>query len=187
MSKRTNQVEASDLLAELADSRHIFQTKGGKTIELVPIPPLQAQRVREGSLRKAIELYGEAVKPTYKTEMDEVFEHDETTLATDEDRAAWDTWKRTQAQHDAYVSNKMLEFFIYHGVKADPDADPAWEEMQRYFDVEIPTNPVARKIHYVQTEYIFDAEDINQLGIRLMEMAGVRPEVVEAAAASFRS
>lgn len=187
--KQPTATEVADVVAGLQDSRHIYTTKGGEQIELLPIPQLQAERVREGALRKAAELYGEAVKPTYTIEdTGETFEHDEESIkdAGDDVRAAWAKWQETVGQHEAYVNRRMMEFFFYHGIKADPDADTAWEEEQKFFDIDIPSNPVERKIHYVQTRYIYDREDMEQITLRMLQLAGAREEVIEAAENTFR-
>lgn len=173
------------------DHPRLFTTSGGKQIELQPVPQLQVQRAKEGAERKAIELYGEAKKPTYTMpETDEVVEHDEITiadeLATDEDKAAWAKYQGIHAQHQAYINQKVLDFWFYHGVKADPDADTSWEDTQRFFDIEIPTDPIARKIHYVQTELVFGSDDIEQIITRIMSLAGVREELIQSSLNSFR-
>lgn len=169
------------------DERFTYTTAGGKVVNLKPVPPLQAQMVRDAAHKAAIKEYGEPVKPTYKTEADEVFEHDPTTLTTDEEKAAWLEYKRIEAAVDAAVSEKMLRFFLYHGVDAKPQDDGQWEAEQRFFGIEVPDDPIERKVHYIQSELIFAASDIQGITTKLLEMAGVRPEVVEAATATFRS
>jgi hypothetical protein len=169
------------------DERFTYTTAGGKTLNLSPVQPLQAQMVRDAEYKAAIKKHGEPVKPTYKTEADEVFEHDPTTLTTDEEKAAWLEYKRIEAAIDAQVSEKMLRFFLYHGVDIDPDGDKKWQAEQEYFGLEVPNDPIERKVHYIQSELIFAASDIQGITTKLLEMAGVRPEVVEAAQATFRS
>jgi hypothetical protein len=174
-------------MATKKDERITYMTAGGKEITLSLVPPLQAQMVRDAAQKAAIKELGDPVKPTYKTEADEIFTHDETTLTTDEEKAAWTEYKRVEAAVDAQVSEKMLRFFLYHGVNVDPDEDTTWRAEQEFFGLEIPTDPIGRKVHYIQTVLIFSASDIQGITTKLLEMAGVRPEVVEAATATFRS
>lgn len=163
-----------------------YVTSGGKEIELTLVPPLQAQMARNAAIKEATALYGEAKCPTYTTAMDEVLPHDETTLETDEDKAAWKKYQKVLAKHDEHVGQATMRFFLFYGVNADPDADTSWEARQRVFKIEIPSDPIERKIHYIQTELIFSRDDIEQITTRLMTMGGVRPEMVEAAVSSFR-
>ncbi len=172
-------------MAKQADQRR-FMTSGGKEIELTLVPPLQAQMARDAAEKEAIQLYGKATRPTYRTAMDEELPHDETTLETDEDRAAWKKYLETQGKIDAHVGQASMRFFLFYGVNADPDADTSWEKRQRAFKIEIPEDDIERKIHYIQTELIFSASDIQEITTRLMTMSGVRPEAVEAAVSSFR-
>lgn len=163
----------------------LFMTSGGKQIELSMLPPLQAQMVQDAAQKEAVKLYGEAVRPTYETEAGEELPHDKDSLQTDEERAAWAKYQEILQQHQAHVSEKMLRFFLYYGVKADPDKDEGWQERQRFFGIEIPDDPIARKIHYIQSELIFSADDLQEITRRVMTLGGVRPEVVDAAAATF--
>jgi hypothetical protein len=163
-----------------------FTTSGGKEIELTLIPPLQAEMARDAAQKEAIQLYGEAVRPTYITAMDETLPHDATTLETDEDRVAWAKYEDITAKHAAHVGQATMRFFLFYGVNVDPDADTAWEKRQRAFKIEIPEDEIERKIHYIQTELIYSRDDLEQITTRLMTLGGVRPEVVTAAASSFR-
>lgn len=178
-------------MAPTKNDPRLYMTAGGKQVELTLIPPLQAQMVRDAAEREAIKQFGEAKKPTYKTEMDEVLEHDETSITDertpDEDKAAWLKWQETQASIDNHIAQQMMRFFLYYGVAVDPDTDTTWQGRQKFFGIEIPEDPIERKIHYIQTEMIFSPDDIQGITTRLMTLAGVRQEVVDAAVNSFRS
>lgn len=171
--------------------RNIFVTQAGKKVELAPVSQMDVQRVREGAARKAAELYGTATKPTYRTEMGEEIEHDEATIAdertSDEEKAAWEKWKSIQSRTDAYVNNKVMEFFLYHGVKVNAEDDADWIAEQAFFDIATADNPIQRKIDYIYSRLIYTAEDIREVTIRIMALAGVDEEVVRAHINSFRN
>lgn len=141
--------------------------------------------VQDAAQKEAVKLHGEAVRPTYHTSAGEDLPHDVSSLETDEDRAAWEKYQNIVQKHQAHVSEKMLRFFLYYGVKVNPDDDQGWQERQQFFGIEIPDDPIARKIHYIQSELIFSADDLQQITRRVMTLGGVRPEVVDAAAATF--
>lgn len=182
MSKKTETVEQLP--------RNIFTTQAGKKVELAPVSQMDVQRVRDGAARKAAELYGTATKPTYRTEMDEELDHDEATIAdertSDEEKVAWEKWKSIQSRTNAYVNNKVMEFFLYHGVKINPDDDKDWVEEQSFFNIQTADNPIQRKIDYIYSRLIYTAEDIQEVTIKIMVLAGVDEEVIRAHINSFR-
>lgn len=178
MAKKNNEfVEQEDL--------HLFTTSSGKQVKLSLFPPLQAQMVEEAARKEAIKLYGEAVRPTYHTEADEDLPHDESTLETDEDKAKWLAYQDLLTKHQTHVGNKMMRFVLYYGVDEKPDDEAEWQERQRYFGIEIPDDPIGRKIHYIQSELIYSAADVQEIMRRIMVLSGVRAEVIDAAAATF--
>lgn len=171
----------------IVDGRYFYTNMVGDSIELTHFPPLQASLAEQAARQRAYEQFGEPVKPTYTVEdTGETFEHDETTLETDEQRAAWEKWKQTTESVTAYVGEQMMRFFLFYGVKANPKDDPEWEARQLHFGIKIPTDPIDKKIHYVQTELVYGQKDIADIARYLMTLAGVREELISAAADSFR-
>lgn len=167
------------------DDPKVFTTSGGKQIRLSLFPPLQMQMMQDAAKKKAIKDFGEAVRPTYRTSAGEDFPHDETTLETDEDKAAWAKYQEILAKHSEYVGTKTMRFVLFYGVDMNPDDDPEWQERQKYWDIEIPDGPIDRKIHYIQSEFIFSQSDIEQIMYRIAKMSGVRQEAIDAASATF--
>ena len=62
-----------------------------------------------------------------------------------------------------------------------------WRSIQEYFGVEIPTDPIAVRSHYVKTEILSSADDIQNLMKTLLEASGIDPLILEAAQNSFRN
>lgn len=167
------------------DDPHLFTTSSGKQIRLSLFPPLQMQMMQDAAGKEAAKLYGEAVRPTYTTSADEVMPHDESTLETDEDRAAWAKYQGILNKHTMHVGEKTMRFVLFYGVDMNPDDDPDWQARQQFFGIEIPDDPIGRKIHYIQTEFIYTRADIEEIMYRIAEMSGVRREVIDASAATF--
>lgn len=167
------------------DDPSLFTTSGGKQIRLSLFPPLQMQMVQEAAKKRAIKEFGEAVRPTYHTEAGEDLPHDEDSLETDEDRAAWKKYQDILKKHAEYVGAKTMRFVLFYGVDMNPEDDQNWQNRQQFWDIEIPDDPIERKIHYIQSELIFSQSDIEQILYRIAKMSGVKPEVVDAAAATF--
>lgn len=169
------------------DGKYFYTNKGGLTFELKPFPPLQAPLAEQAARKRAAEQFGEPVKPRYQVEeTGEWFDHDETTLTTDEHRAEWDKYQATIKKTNEYVGDQMMRFFLFYGVNVNPDHDQEWETRQRHFGIEIPADPIDRKIHYIQTELVFSGSDIQEISTYLMTLAGVKEEMIEAATNSFR-
>lgn len=177
MAKKNEFVEQEDL--------HLFTTSSGKQIRLSLFPPLQLQMMQTAAEKEAAKLYGEAVRPTYRTSADEELPADESTLETDEDRAAWAKYQEITQKHAEHVGNKTMRFILFYGVDVNPDDDPEWRARQEFFGIEIPDDPIGRKIHYIQTELIYSRDDIEQIMRHIALMGGVKAEVIDAAAATF--
>lgn len=170
----------------------LYTTTTGQTVELMPLPPLQIQMVQQAASREADEKFGPVPpKPTYTLTTadgaEETHEHDETTVAADpEAKKLWDEWQRLGQTHEAFTNEKVMRFFLLRGVKVDLPEGGEWEQMQKYFGLSVPEDPIERKLHYIQTELLGSLDDITGMMTSIMELSGVAPEVVEAAKETFR-
>ena len=66
------------------------------------------------------------------------------------------------------------------------DVTGEWRELQEYFEIKLPENPIALKIHFLRTELLTTTDDINNLMASIMEASGIDRTVLEAAQNSFR-
>lgn len=173
-------------------SNNTYTTPTGITVELSAIPQLQVEMIRSKTMADWQKEHGQLPdKPTYTiTTADgatEVHEHDETTIQDDpEAKLAWDTWQRMRAECEAYVNAKIMDFFMLRGIKVALPPDDGWIKQQEYFGIEVPGDPVERRLHYIRTEVLSGPTDIGDIMTQIMALSGTPQEVVEQAKATFR-
>jgi hypothetical protein len=165
-----------------------FITSEGKAIGLVAVPPLLIDEVR----LRAMEAIPAIPIPTYKVEMPDGtfldYAHDEGSIAESsaEEQAAWKRYRETEAKRAAAASTKVMELFMARGTIL-PEISEDWKELQAYFGIKLPDNPIALKIHYLRTELLVTVEDVYGLMAAITEASGIDKTLVEAARNSFRS
>jgi len=162
-----------------------FTTSTGVELILKPISPLLAGKVRTSVIWPE--------KPTYqaKTVSGEIEEHphDETTLETDEDKAAWLKYLLATAQAEGELNERISKMLFKRGIDYKTLKLPkneSWIAEQEDMGITVPDDPLQRKMHYVETELLASKEEIKSLILRLMAMSGVDEEVIAAAERSFR-
>lgn len=163
--------------------KDVFVTKDGNRIPLRRVAPILMEKIR-----KSVTLPS---PPTYEVEIAggdiETHVHDETTLETDEDRAAWAAYQKDFASANNRMIEKILRLLF---AKATGDVLPPsddWAKEQAYLGVDVPGEPLERKIHYIQTELLTHTSDIMAFMTAAMALTGVDEEVVQAAEATFRN
>lgn len=170
-----------------------YTTPTGITVELSAIPQLQVEMVRSKAMADWQAEHGELPsKPTYTITTadgaEETHEHDETTIAEDPAaKIAWDTWQNKHALCEAFVSEKVMDFFMLRGIKVEMPASDEWIDQQGYFGITVPDQPVARRLHYIRTEVLSGPADIGEIMTKIMSLSGTPQEVVDQAAATFRN
>lgn len=170
-----------------------FVTSSGLTIDLEPVPPLLIEDVRLKAM-KTVE-----VPPivTYQVELPDgtslSYEHDEKSITddqtTDAERLQWKARSDALQRQQSIAATKVMELFLAKGTIVDKTVieGGTWRELQEYFGVEIPTNLIAAKIHYLRTEVLTTPNDINDLISAIMAVSGIDPAILEAARNSFRN
>jgi len=166
-----------------------YKTSLGTEITISPIPPMLVAKVEQAARKKAQELYP-ATRPMYEVTDagggTQLLEHDAASVSTPEERAAWDAYQTALTNRAGYVNEKLLNFMLSRGLAIELPADDTWAKNQEFWGVEVPTDPQARIQHYIQTEVLGSAQDIEDLTVAIMGATGVKTEVLEAARASFR-
>lgn len=167
-------------------AQDVFLTSTGVELPLRRISPLLVEKAR------ASEAMPE--RPTYIAETagggTEEHPHDDTTLETEEDKAAWREYLMETAFAQRRVNNRVVMLLFRRGIDYDAlklPKDDSWIKEQRdIFGIEVPDDPLELKMHWVETEALATPEDIKLLTIQLMSMTGAPEEVVAAAERSFR-
>lgn len=162
--------------------KDVFVTKDGNKIPLRRVAPILVEKVRQSVVIPN--------PPTYEVEVvggeKETHVHDATTLESDEDKQAWAAYQAALAAANTDMVERILRLLF---VRATGDVVPAgeeWVEEQSYFGIDVPTDKLERKIHFIQTELLTHTDDISEFMVAAMGLVGVGDEVIRAAEETFR-
>lgn len=129
-------------------------------------------------------------KPTYTVITasgdTEIHDHDESTLVTPEDRAAWAEYLDALSKADAEVSNRLLTCVLIDGVYIPDDIDLArWERRQILKGFTIPEDFEEKLLAYKRSSVVRSKEDIVRLLSSVISITGISEEEIESAKKSF--
>lgn len=175
-------VKKKDLSKEKNKREREFVTSGGVTFMLHGLPPLLIPELT-GSIKYP-------VKPTYTVTTAsgdvETYEHDEKSLDTDEDRAAWDKYTKDLAKADAELTQMILKTTLIYGIEImDREPMKQWEERRSLIGMAPVNSDEERDLAYKQT-CIGCQDDIAQILEIAMELTGVTAEAIEASKSTFQ-
>lgn len=158
-----------------------FTTSRGIEIEFLPIPTL---------LEKLQAQHRMPAPPTYEikaaTGAVERHPHDETTLETDADKAAWADYQTRLKEATASYNLALMRLIMLRGIKVDVPEPNGWVHEQEYIGITVPTDPLERRMHWLETEALANEADYMAVVSGVMEASGVPEEVVAQAQATFR-
>lgn len=115
--------------------------------------------------------------------------HNETTLTTDEDKAAWAAYKAEYAKADADLRERLTKLALMKGIDVDYDENGEWAELQEFIGMSVPPvdKKLERRLHYIKTEVIKTPSDINAIMEKVMLASEVNQEVLDQAKQSFQN
>lgn len=159
----------------------VFTSSTGRKITLQGVSPFLVDKVRAGIVFPKPPTYTAATA----TGEIETYPHDETTLATDEDKKAWAAYQADLAQAQAKSNDTMARLILTRGVVLTIP-DDGWREEQESFGIQIPDKPVDLKLHFIMTEVIGNADDLGEIIAQVLGLSTMDERAVEAARSSFR-
>jgi len=168
-----------------AKMSRVYTTSAG--IEIA-IKPISTRTLDDLALQ-----YAEIEKvrpPTYTVKIldgdaTEEIEHDETTLNTDEDRAAWtDYVTRLNAAVVAF-NEFSAKTIITFGIDGEP-AENGWEKDFEFCGISVPKGAAERKVFYYQRVVLTDPLDEQLITRQINLISRLSGEALERADALFR-
>jgi len=174
-----------------------FVTSRGVTIEILAIQSLLEKFEAAEFLPRIPEelhaILGESVPkpdaPVYDvktiTGKVETHFHDETTVTTNEEKLAWAEYREKLSRYEADRSRKRVRLIILHGIRVEMPMDETWVTAQEELSIKVPSDPIERKIHYIQTEVLGGIGDFLEVSKRCT-MAGLPEEATREAEALFQ-
>lgn len=168
-------------------------TTSGDIIRLKPASS-QTLLLIKSNIEKSFRDRNEPIDPpTYEIETagggKETHEHDETTITTEEEKAAWEKYIDASNRMRAELSIKQTKYALLTGIDIEYPDDDEWKQLQEWFGIEIPEDKNERKLHYINTEVLRTPADIKNAVSTILRITwdGVDPALIEAAEESFRN
>lgn len=170
----------------------VITLSNGRKLTVQPINPLLLKRVNDATGDKPL-------PPTYESPTAggdiEINYHDETTLQTDEEKAAWKVYEAKLAEWNTARNQRFMRILFSRGVKLDLDAAALdrWLREMKYLGVEVPEGDpdepevyIEQQVMYVETEMIGHPNDMMTIMKEVMTLSGVDEAEVAAATKLFR-
>lgn len=170
--------------------KNVFTNSIGKSFPVVGLSPMEIERIRKVTLDKYIAAGRRVTAPTYETVTvdgtKQIFDHNENTIETAEDRAAFEDYKKTLAELDLEANIKLTRAAMM-AVDADPKSDSRWLARMKNLEIPIPSEEFELLTLYVETNVLKSVEDIAGLMTAVLYAGGTVDEVgIAAADAAFR-
>lgn len=161
-----------------------YETARGYILEIMAVSPFTVQDVR-ASVK-------EPDKPTYEMPLAsggvQVREHDESTLQTAEDHAAWDDYLAKKKKADEDRTRAVSLCLIREGIVNLPlEPDEEWTIRYQRHGLKLPTDPDELFLKWFQSDVIGSVSDFTNLQVAIMRASGDVPEeVIDQIIDSFR-
>lgn len=157
-------------------------------VKQMPKPPTYTPKTAEGIVAQAESHFYRMVKTTEKnaeTGEEKIIEREETSLETPEEWEAWRVYERALRQIQAEYALKFLKTILLRGIDVITPTDDAWVQEQEFMGYEVPTHPLERKWHWLQTELASDKNEYERITLGVLGASGVSEEVISQMEATF--
>lgn len=138
-------------------------TVAGRSVELRPVSGKMLTEIQISKRRKLMKEDARLTPPTYTTKNvagdEETFPHDETTLETDEDKAAWEEYQQALNELEIEIASVTNSYVISEGVVIG-DIPDEWFEKREWLGLDTPENRLDRRLLYIETEILTTQEDM---------------------------
>lgn len=174
-----------------------FTTSRGITVEILAIQTLLEKFEAATRLPRVPDelksILGDAMPkpeaPTYDvkaaTGAIETYLHDETTVATPEEKAALAKYQADLAAYNQDHAEKQKRLVFLHGMRVSMPDNDDWAKAQAELGIDVPTDETARKLHYIETEVIGGVGDYLEI-MKQCTLAGLMEEQRPLAEAMFQ-
>ena len=169
----------------------MFVTVDGREVTVRPVSQYMIQKAVlavEQRYRESGELID---PPTYTVTTasgaTETYPHDETTLQTDEDKAAWQRYQDAMARLGREKMRVATELYLLRGLVIE-EPPQEWLDEMAVLGIQIATDARQRKLDYIQIEVLKTPEDLIRatMAITRLSASGVPDEGMRAVEAQFR-
>ena len=157
----------------------MYTTRKGVAIRLRLFSPVLRDKVRQSVEFPEVPIYVATTAGGGKEE----HPYTEDMIETDEEKAMWQEHQGKLLAANLMLYERLGRLALIRGTEVDiPDG---WEQEQELFGIEVPTDPIERKLHYLETEAVESNDDLSALILAILAYQTVTLEERAAAAASF--
>lgn len=178
--------------------KRFFVTGDGVEVKIRPVSDVLTTRIRLGYAREwrdrgepidtptriAKTVAGEEIELAISADSLEVPDDPE---ATAERKAKWAAHLDARERLETVTNGEVMSCLFSRGIVVE-ERD-GWEAEQARWHIEIPEDPIDRKVHYILTEILQTPQDVATAAmaiVRLSKAGSVSTEVLDAAEETFR-
>jgi hypothetical protein len=160
----------------------------GAKVFFYPMPPMLMEKIE---VAVEAEFGPRPEPPTYTILVEatgdkETHTHTKKTLETEEDKAAWAAYEDELSIWESELSRRVLRAIQIECIKPQDPDDTEWIEKQTFLDIKIPEGKYERHLHWIETEFVGNNDDVLACMTIPMELAGVPEKEMAAAKKLFR-
>lgn len=112
--------------------------------------------------------------------------HDATTLETAEDKTNWAAYQQQLTAWEKQSEKDLMRLLMLRGIELKFPDDTLWEQEHKFIGLDVPTDPMEKRLHYIETEVLGGVADYEALMLGVMRISGVTEEKLSQVEASFR-
>jgi len=128
--------------------------------------------------------------PTYEVKTalgaTESFALDESSADTPEKKAQLADYQKRLAEAQMIYYRRHTEACLMFGVAVDMPKDDAWVKRQEFAGITVPTEPLERELHWLNSELYGSPADLENIILGVMRASGTDEEVLSRMADSFQ-
>jgi len=168
-----------------------FPTSDGRLVAVKPVDMTFGIQLLRKSIEDRFKRAGEPVLPptytvTTASGATETFPHDETTLQTDDDKAAWAKHTDAKKRMEAELSMAFMRYTLLSGVVCE-EPTKEWQEQCTFLGLDLPENASERKLLYMQMMLLPTPADLKRAMAAVLAVSSTgSEEMVHAAEDLFR-
>lgn len=111
---------------------------------------------------------------------------DEKSAETPEEKARLAEYQIKVAETDFARYLAMCQCVLLHSVVVEMPQDDSWIKVQEAIKIKVPTDPIERRLHWLETELYGSQQDFENIFLGAMRASGTDEEILSQMADSFR-
>jgi hypothetical protein len=168
-----------------------FKLERGTVVQTVLVSSFLVEAARNAARTKWEEEHGKPEPPTYTVPLagggHETYPYDAEAIKeadTEEEVKAWHVYLAKKAILDDILWRTSVKVWLCEGVIGDPPEE--WEEQQKRWGISIPTDPMEKKVHWIQTGLVSGLAELLSLVVHVQTQQDPVEVAAQVAADTFQ-